>query len=77
MYITETDQFVPWAPRNTGWVQAAFAEIDEWNQEPTHQKIRCLLLYRWQRYDRWAFRDILEIQDDFRAALDNDYRWWR
>jgi LysM repeat protein len=77
VYITETDQFVPWAPRNTGWVQAAFAEIDEWNQEPTHQKIRCLLLYRWQRYDRWAFRDILEVQDDFRAALDNDYRWWR
>lgn len=77
VYITETDQNDPWARRNTGWVQAAYAEIDKWNQDPTRQKIRCLLLYRWLPHDQWSFADIQEVKDDFRAALGNDYRWWR
>ena len=77
VYITETDQNDPWARRNTGWVQAAYAEIDKWNQDATHQKIRCLLLYRWLAHDQWSFADIQEVKDDFRAALNNDYRWWR
>jgi len=77
VYITETDQNDPWAHSNTGWVQAAYAEIDGWNQDPTHQKIRCLILYRWSRDDQWSFQDITEVRDDFRAALDHDYRWWR
>ena len=76
VYITETDQNDPWAHSNTGWVQAAYAEIDKWNQDPTHQRIRCLLLYRWSRDDQWSFADIQEVKDDFRAALDHDYRWW-
>lgn len=77
VYITETDQNDPWARTNNGWVQAAYAEIDRWNQDPTHQKIRCLLLYRWLAHDQWSFAHIPEILDDFRAALNNDYRWWR
>jgi hypothetical protein len=77
VYITETDQNDPWAHSNTGWVQAAYAEIDQWNQDSTHQKIRCLVLYRWSRDDQWSFQDIIEVQDDFRAALDRDYRWWK
>lgn len=77
VYITETDQNDPWARQNTGWVQAAYAEIDKWNQDPTHQKIRCLLLYRWLAHDQWCFANIPEVLDDFRAALTNDYRWWR
>jgi len=77
VYITETDQNDPWARRNTGWVQAAYAEIDKWNQDATHQKIRCLLLYRWLAHDQWSFADIQEVKDDFRVALSNDYRWWR
>nr|MBC7244507.1 LysM peptidoglycan-binding domain-containing protein [Chloroflexota bacterium] len=77
VYITETDQNDPWARTNTGWVQAAYAEIDRWNQDLTHQKIRCLLLYRWLAHDQWSFAHIPEILDDFRAAMNNDYRWWR
>ena len=77
VYITETDQNDPWARRDTGWVQAAYAEIDKWNQDAAHQKIRSLLLYRWLAHDQWSFADIQEIKDDFRAALSNDYRWWR
>lgn len=77
VYITETDQNDPWAHSNTGWVQAAYEEIDKWNQEPTHQKIRCLILYRWSQDDQWSFQDITEVKDDFRAALGHDYRWWK
>ena len=77
VYITEADQNDPWAHSSTGWVQAAYAEIDQWNQDFTHQKIRCLLLYRWLAHDQWAFADIQEVKDDFRAALNHDYRWWR
>ena len=77
VYITETDQNDFWDHSNTGWVQAAYEEIDRWNQEPTHQKIRCLILYRWSRDDQWSFQDITEVKDDFRAALDHDYRWWK
>jgi len=77
LYITESDQNDPWARHNMGWVQAAYAEIDRWNQDLTHQKIRCLLLYRWLAHDQWSFADIQEVKDDFRAALTRDYRWWR
>jgi len=76
VYITETDQNDPWAHTNTGWIQAAYAEIDKWNQDATHSKIRCLLLYRWLAHDQWSFASIQEVKDDFRAALSHDYRWW-
>ncbi len=79
VYITETDQNDGWARENTGWVQAAYAEIDKWNEDLARQKIRCLILYRWEIYpgDIWHFRDVREVQDDLRAALDHDYRWWK
>jgi len=79
VYITETDQNEPWAHSNTGWVQEAYAEIDRWNQQLTNQKIRCLLLYRWEVHegDHWHFSDISEVQDDLRVAMNHEYRWWR
>jgi hypothetical protein len=77
VYITETDQNDPWARSNTGWVQAAYAEVDKWNQDSTHQRVRCLLLYRWLPDDQWSFKTIQEVKDDLRAALNHDYRWWQ
>ena len=76
VYITETDQNDPWAHSSTGWVQAAYAEIHRWNQDPTHQRIRCLLLYRCLPYDQWSFANVDEVKDDFKVALGNDYLWW-
>lgn len=75
VFITETDQDVPWLDANNGWVQAAYAEINRWNQQPGAQQIRCLLLYRWQRYDAWHIEGKTGVIDGFRAALANDYRW--
>ncbi len=75
VFITETDQDVPWLDANNGWVQAAYAEINSWNQQPGAQQIRCLLLYRWSRADQWYIEGKNGVIEDFRAALTRGYRW--
>ena len=75
VYITETDQNQPWRDDTIGWVQAAYAEIDRWNSDPSHQKVRCLALYRWERHDQWHIQGKPSVIDDFRQALRHEYRW--
>ncbi len=75
--ITETQPADPdwWQNRNTGWIRAAYAEINSWNADATHQPIQALCLFRWPAGDpRWSISDKPALQDDFRAALQNDYR---
>lgn len=74
-YITETDQTVPWDEDRSGWVRAAYAEIDEWNRQPDVQRIRALALFRWSRVDRWHIDGRQSVIDDFTEALLQDYRW--
>ncbi len=59
-----------------GWVRAAYAEIDRWNNTAHAQQIHCLLLYRWTG-DAWAIKDLGEVHKDFKQALAHDYRWRR
>lgn len=81
-YITETDHIhrpagehdQGWVNQNVGWVRAAYAEIDRWNRTPYAQQIRCLLLYRWMM-DAWSINDKPEVLNDFKQALNHDYRW--
>jgi len=75
VYITETDEDVPWQDENNGWVQNAYAEIHHWNQQPENQQVRALILYRWPRIDKWAIDGKAGVIDDFRGALENEYRW--
>jgi N-acetyl-anhydromuramyl-L-alanine amidase AmpD len=77
-YITETNQGDdPWLDRNSGWVQRAYGEIDAWNRNPDNQAIRALILYRWPQVsgDRWGIQGKNGVIDDFRAAMQNDYKW--
>ena len=74
-YITETDQIDPWEDVNSGWVQNAYLEINNWNTTPGNQKIRSVCLYRWQPWDQWCWQYKEGVKDDFRDAMDNDYRW--
>lgn len=67
---------VGWVNKNRGWVRAAYAEINRWNNTPHAQQIHCLLLYRWTG-DEWAIEHKREIHEDFRQALEHDYRWRR
>ncbi len=75
VYITETDQNIAWDNANRGWIQEAYAEINRWNSDPTHQTIRNLILYRWERHDIWYINGKSEVINDMRAALARDYRW--
>lgn len=71
-YATETNQLQPWADNNSGWVQAAYAEIDAWNKSGG-QAIHCLCLYRWQKHDQWHIEGKQGVIDDFRAAIAKGY----
>jgi hypothetical protein len=75
VYITETDQNNAWLDSNNGWVKAAYKEINDWNLTSGTQKIRSLCLYRWQKKDQWAIDGKWGVINDFRDALQNDYRW--
>jgi hypothetical protein len=81
VYITETDQYGAWRDENTGWVRVAYREINEWNRDPENQPIQALILYRWiignpndPQEIGWAIQDKQGVQDDFRGAMNNDYR---
>lgn len=85
VYITETNQDsdpntgATWFSQNLGWVRDAYAEINRWNQDPSHQTIRALLLYRWlttdQGGDKWGFSNNEAVKEDFRQALQEGYKW--
>lgn len=74
VYITETDQVDPWANTNSGWVRNAYREINDWNQIPGTQKVRAVALYRFC-CDQWNITGKGGVIEDFRQAMDNDYRW--
>ena len=76
VYITEADQNDPWADTNSGWVRNAYKEIHEWNSVPGRQQIRCLLLYRWPKYDKWAIDGKGGVIEDFKQAMDHEYVWY-
>jgi len=75
VYITEFDENGPWVNAKTGIVQAAYKEIDAWNQDATHQKIRCLMLYRWPSHDKYYIAGKQGVIDDFLAAQSHGYTW--
>ena len=77
VFITETQAADPtwWQNQNTGWVRAAYAEINAWNAVASNQAVQAVCLFRWQTGDsRWSIADKPAVQDDFRAAMQNEYR---
>lgn len=76
--ITES-QHLPWDNKNVGWIQKAYAEINTWNGDPSHQPIHGLCLFRWRKssdpvQSGWGMEDKSSLLADFRRALDNEYR---
>ena len=86
--ITECDQNIEcadyatprhtWYNVNNGWVRAAYAEINSWNQANS-QKIRSLVLFRWIMAweDGWTFglQDRDQVLADFQQAVAYGYMW--
>ena len=74
IYITEANQNDEWADADSGWVRAAFAEVDGWNKANPRKVVRCLALYRWT-HDRWEFGNKAGVLADLEGALAQDYTW--
>ncbi len=86
--ITECDQNIEcadyanprhtWYNVNNGWVRAAYAEINAWNQANS-QKIRSLILFRWimAAEGEWTFglQDRDQVMADFQQAVAYGYQW--
>lgn len=71
--ITETDQNLPWANTNSGWVKNAYALIDSYNRSlGKHHAIIALCLYR-HRGDQWAFDGKQGVISDFNDAVALNY----
>lgn len=79
VYITETDQNLTWDDSPNDWIQQAYAEIDRWNGDVSHQRIRAMVLYRWEKHsgDIWSIQDKQNVITDLRAALQHDYVWYK
>jgi hypothetical protein len=61
-----------WRNANTKFVQAVYAEIDDWNRHRTDRPISCAALYRWE-HDKWAFHDKPRVHADFYASVSHGY----
>lgn len=80
VYLTEANgdqepNGARWPDVNSGWVKNAYQEINDWNQTPGNQQIRCMLLYRWSRDDAWHIDGKLKVQQDFKEAIARGYQW--
>lgn len=75
VYITETDQNDPWANvAGSEWIQRAYDEIDAWNNKSdAYQRIHCLCLYRWPKFDQWYIEGKNKVIADFQAAQAHGY----
>lgn len=79
VYITETQPLINdapnWLNQNTGWVTAAFAEINRWNSVSSNQAIQALTMFRWLNTDpHWCFSTKNQVLDDFRNAIAQNFR---
>lgn len=78
VYITETNPHPGWpdGDKPTGWVQAAYEEINRWNQDTKNQPIQALILYRWFAHDQpgWTIYNRPGVIADLQEAMKHKYR---
>lgn len=73
--ITEANADSSWSDNPGNWIQQMYAEVNKWNGTFGNQKILGACLFRWARHDdRWDMSRHSRAVDDFRAALQHDYR---
>lgn len=73
--ITEANADSSWQDDPGDWIQQMYAEVDKWNKGFGNQKILGACPFRWAKHDdRWDMSRHSRAVDDFRAALQRDYR---
>lgn len=79
VFITAASPLEPgWTNANRGWMQTALTEINAWNSNTNNQPIQAVCFSRWQTLPTdppgWGLADKPQAVNDFRAALQNDFR---
>lgn len=72
--VTETNGDDSWSNNHTGrWVQTFYHEINEWNSNPSNQKILGGIIFRFNQGDsKWHIDD--RSLEDFKQSLQWDYK---
>jgi len=78
-FITAASPLEPgWTNANRGWMQAALAEVNQWNSNTVNQPLQAVCFSRWQALPGdppgWGLADKPQAVNDLRAALQNDFR---
>ena len=69
VFITEFDGDEHLWGDDNGFIQAAYGEVNWWNQQQNTQKVQCLALYRWDAFDKWQLSDKPGSIQDFKNAM--------
>ncbi|MGE5141236.1 MAG: discoidin domain-containing protein, partial [Rudaea sp.] len=67
-----------WSDHEEGWIQAACAEVEQWNSGPENQGIQALCLRRWRALPGdppgFGISEKSAVVDDLCRALEKNYR---
>jgi hypothetical protein len=63
IYLTESNGDGSWVAR--GLMQAMAREIDNWNQTSNGRKIKCLIFYRYPKYDHFNIQGKPEVEREY------------
>lgn len=75
VFITEMNGDGLWTDHNSGWIQAAYAEVNRHNREPGSQQIWGAACFRWAEHDReWDMSKKTGTIQDFQQSLLFDYK---
>ena len=77
VFITETNPYAGWHDSSINWIQNAYAEINAWNADNSHQPIQSLILFRWftlSDHPEWGLQNKPALINDFQAALNAGYQ---
>lgn len=75
-FITETNPIDGWPDQNSGLIRAIYDEIDTWNGAVGTQKVHCVCLYRYPKYDenaKWAIEGKNGVIEDYKQAVARGY----
>lgn len=75
-FITETNTLTEmgWPDKASGLIPAIYDEIDMWNKATGTQKVFCVCMYRYPKYDQWYIEGKNGVIADFNRAVSKDYK---
>lgn len=72
IYLTEANGDGPW--QAVGLMPAMLGEINWWNENAEGRKIRCVIFYRYPKYDQYAIEGKADVIAEYKAAIAKGYQ---